>query len=651
MWSEFQDYDAAPMELTLYNAIDVILLFYSLKQLNPATYTVIQLLFYAVNVIIDMKNSKSRRYAILLCVIGAALSIFGATSTPIQYYSLLIGAISAYVSLKIRKLSATYKYTAKSEFSAALMASILLILTSADETSTFNVRLQYVKLFPFIVIINAIVLWRYKKADQTTSVTVDSASYILTAVTTALKYLVKYSLWLQLLSILIIAIAIYISRRTEALTKIDQQHVKEDTRSATEENKNMLYIKIGALIGIVWLILLGHVSMNNPDVKLWTANDTLATVQTHETDWNFNDKNMPEGVRKAYRMQCLHKTRAQIMNSVSRYFHPNKNFTILDFPNHWNLGDSFIYQGQTIMWMVYGQIPLRPPFPHTSLKELFKHDLNIEGGTIFLHGGGNFGDLYPATDNYRWKVLLAFRTYEIVMMPQSIYYVDDKRISMARANYNSHVKLTMMLRDYDSYDYARANFKKGNPIFAPDSAFMIGPSLPNIEPVVDILLLLRRDKESVMAKEIDNVPNMVAQHHLTSEVWDFPTGKFPDQVSQAGQVLWNYTTMFPDRVLPKEWHYPSTEGIVAYRTVLGNTLLSRGRVVVTDRLHASIMATLVDRPVVYIDNNYKKLTKVRSSLMERIPECTDHVLNAYFAPDLNEAIKIAVQLVQKLNKS
>jgi exopolysaccharide biosynthesis predicted pyruvyltransferase EpsI len=144
---------------------------------------------------------------------------------------------------------------------------------------------------------------------------------------------------------------------------------------------------------------------------------------------------------------------------------------------------------------------------------------------------------------------------------------------------------------------------------------------------------------------------MVAQHQLTSEVWDFPIGKFPDQVSKAGQVLWNYTTMFPDRVLPKEWHYPSTEGIVAYRTVLGNTLLSRGRVVVADRLHASIMATLIDRPVVYIDNNYKKLTKVRSSLTERIPECTDHVLNAYFAPDLNEAIKIAVQLVQKLNKS
>jgi pyruvyl transferase EpsO len=158
-----------------------------------------------------------------------------------------------------------------------------------------------------------------------------------------------------------------------------------------------------------------------------------------------------------------------------------------------------------------------------------QHDLNIEGGTIFLHGGGNFGDLYPATDNYRWKVLLAFRTYEIVMMPQSIYYVDDKRISMARANYNSHVKLTMMLRDYDSYDYARANFKKGNPIFAPDSAFMIGPSLPNIEPVVDILFLLRRDKESVVAKEskcqnmslgIDNFSDPIfCSKLITFQIW------------------------------------------------------------------------------------------------------------------------------------
>jgi hypothetical protein len=33
------------------------------------------------------------------------------------------------------------------------------------------------------------------------------------------------------------------------------------------------------------------------------------------------------------------------------------------------------------MWMVYGQIPLRPPFPHTSLKELFKVSISNFGNS------------------------------------------------------------------------------------------------------------------------------------------------------------------------------------------------------------------------------------------------------------------------------
>lgn len=472
-----------------------------------------------MNMVFETKNTKARLYAILLCVFGATLSIFGTSVTlHIDKYGLLIGALSAYVSLKIRKLAAQYTYTAKSEFTSALMAAMLLILTSADETSAFSLRLQYAKLFPFIVIINSIVLWRYKNADQTaTSVTLDSASYFLTAVTAAFMNLTKFGLWCQLLAILLVAIAIFISRRTAPPTKIDQQPAKEDTRSATDTNGTMAYIKIGALIGIVWLLLLGHVSMGNPDVKFWVTNSTTVTTnQTSGSDWSFNDPNMPEGVRKAYRMQCLHKTRAHIMNSVGRYFHPNKNFAVLDFPNHWNLGDAFIYYGQTNIWMIYGQIPMRPPYPHLSLKEIYQvrisffgnvtnptllqNVLNIEGGTIFLHGGGNFGDLYPAADNYRWKVLRTFKKLEIVMMPQSIHYTDEKRVYFSRAHYNSHPQLTMMLRDYDSFEFARANFKKGNPIYVPDSAFMIGPLLPNVEPVVDVLFLLRRDKESVMLK-------------------------------------------------------------------------------------------------------------------------------------------------------
>ncbi len=336
------------------------------------------MLLFAANIIRDTKSNQNRRYSVLLCVIGGTLSIFGASS--IQYYGLLIGVLSAYVSLKIRTLSAQLNFPAKSEFLSALMTSMILILTSTDEASAFSLRLQYMKLFPIIIILNAVVLWRYKRADPTSSKTLDSASYILTALTAAFMNVAKHSMWLQLLSITMVAAAIYIAQRAETVTRIDAQHEKKDTRTTTDAAPHVLYIKIGALVVIVWIALFGHVSMNNPDVKLWTANATeVVTLSSPKTDWNFNDKDMPEGVRRAYRMQCLHKTRAQVMNSVIPHLPADKNFTILDYPNHWNLGDALIYHGETAIWTIYGQIPIRPAFPHYSLKELFKVSIALFG--------------------------------------------------------------------------------------------------------------------------------------------------------------------------------------------------------------------------------------------------------------------------------
>lgn len=102
--------------------------------------------------------------------------------------------------------------------------------------------------------------------------------------------------------------------------------------------------------------------------------------------------------------------------------------------------------------------------------------------------------------------------------------------------------------------------------------------------------------------------------------------------------------MLPGRYLTDQ--APSPDAMYNYRTQLGNTLLSRGRVVITDRLHASIMATLIDRPVVYIDNSYKKLTRIRRGLEKVVPECSDVVLNAHYAESLTQAVKIAGSMLR-----
>jgi exopolysaccharide biosynthesis predicted pyruvyltransferase EpsI len=112
-----------------------------------------------------------------------------------------------------------------------------------------------------------------------------------------------------------------------------------------------------------------------------------------------------------------------------------------------------------------------------------------------------------------------------------------------------------------------------------------------------------------------------------------------------GAVLWDYTKMLPGRYLTAETLSP--DGMYNYRTQLGNTLLSRGRVVITDRLHASIMSTLIDRPVVYIDNSYKKLTRIRGGLEKAVPECNDVVLQARYAESLAQAVGVASSMLEK----
>jgi pyruvyl transferase EpsO len=69
------------------------------------------------------------------------------------------------------------------------------------------------------------------------------------------------------------------------------------------------------------------------------------------------------------------------------------------------------------------------------------------------------------------------------------------------------------------------------------------------------------------------------------------------------------------------------------RLKTGTELLSKGRTVITDRLHGHILCTLLDIPHVVIDNSYGKISgfaKAWGTFSE----------NRYFAQSLDEAISI-----------
>ena len=48
-------------------------------------------------------------------------------------------------------------------------------------------------------------------------------------------------------------------------------------------------------------------------------------------------------------------------------------------------------------------------------------------GPIFIHGGGNFGDLWAAHQEFRERVLERFPDRQIIQFPQSIHYNSQER--------------------------------------------------------------------------------------------------------------------------------------------------------------------------------------------------------------------------------
>jgi exopolysaccharide biosynthesis predicted pyruvyltransferase EpsI len=74
-------------------------------------------------------------------------------------------------------------------------------------------------------------------------------------------------------------------------------------------------------------------------------------------------------------------------------------------------------------------------------------------------------------------------------------------------------------------------------------------------------------------------------------------------------------------------------------------LFSTGRVIITDRLHATILAILANKAVVYIDPLTGKISKALSVAFNSSSACQDFsAMNYRHATDITSAIRIASQM-------
>ena len=223
----------------------------------------------------------------------------------------------------------------------------------------------------------------------------------------------------------------------------------------------------------------------------------------------------------------------------------------------------------------------------------------VPEGPIFIHGGGNFGDIWIAHQDFRERILKEFPDREIVQFPQSIHFADEQRLDHAAKIIGRHRNFKLLVRDQESYDLASAKFDC-DVALCPDMAFAIGPVERNCAPTIPVLAMLREDAEAAgISRELP--AGIPVEDWITENV----------NAVRLAKIRGRLKSLALGR--PQDWTFQKFHAAACQRFNRGVSQLSRAEAVVTDRLHVHIVSTLMSIPHAVLDNSYGKVRRFMSA--------------------------------------
>jgi pyruvyl transferase EpsO len=296
----------------------------------------------------------------------------------------------------------------------------------------------------------------------------------------------------------------------------------------------------------------------------------------------------------------IERLRDQVRATVFPLAAGYETCALLDFPDHSNVGDSAIWAGAVAALGDAG-IDIRYRCnPETYDRRHLRR--SVPAGPIFINGGGNLGDVWRRHQRLREQVLRDFPERPIVQLPQTVHFQHPENLDAARRAFDGHVNFTLLVRDHVSLELVRSEFRARNAL-CPDMAFYLGRLPREQPPDVDILWLRREDRESAGTGA---VPSDVL-------VCDWLDERIP-ALRRVRRVLRPLASREPrslgvmGRALGAAYDRQAQQ-----RLREGCRLLARGKVVITDRLHAHILCLLLGIPHVLLDNSYGKVRRVHDT--------------------------------------
>lgn len=288
------------------------------------------------------------------------------------------------------------------------------------------------------------------------------------------------------------------------------------------------------------------------------------------------------------------KTIKKLVIKIYMYLHylvstlRNKGKVVYMFntPWHGNIGDLAIAEAEMeyiqslqIKGLRYIQIP------HLFVEfylDNFKF-LEEKNSLICVHGGGNFGTIWPNEQLITEMILLKFNTRPMIIFPQTAHIDLDQKSKFEnnlRKIVGKNNKVTFLSRDEETYDYINQLDIFNSVSLVPDIVFSLKSD--NLSSVVndEVLFALRSDKEVTFTTEdLDEITTFLRKESITYRI--------------------------TDTVIPKSILF-NRRGEVNGKL----TEFSKSKLIVTDRLHGMIFAFLSGRPCIAFDNLSKKSSKV-----------------------------------------
>ena len=283
------------------------------------------------------------------------------------------------------------------------------------------------------------------------------------------------------------------------------------------------------------------------------------------------------------------------LEHITDFIPQDKPLVYFDYPAHMNIGDLLIMQGTERFFRDYQyEVMLRASYLNysTALAKKIPKD-----ATIVLHGGGNFGDLYPVLQAFRELIIHDFAEHKIVLLPQTVHFSTEHARQNAAQHFKQHADLTLLVRDEASYQDLMPTFSD-KVFLMPDMAHQLWDAAysPPNNATQTTLHLMRQDIEAV--GQYAKAPG----RGLTADWLDLislPQKKSFSLICRALRMEGRLARQFGTVGV---WYW-FCDGLVKHM----RQIFERHDTVVTSRMHAVIFAALLKKEVRFIDNSYGKL--------------------------------------------